>query len=152
MKGYSFNLDYLMNIFSDISLYFFFNFDEYIIFFAILVLLISAISFSRKIINLEKIQFNDIDDITSYSRLIDDELGVLRKQQDELNQVITGSKNKASSGNLTDEKLFNSTPYSQAVQLARRGYARQDIISLCSLTDSEAELILALHSKSTEAA
>ncbi len=153
MEVYSVTLEYFINLFSSISMHVISNYEISILLLSMLVILISAFVFNRKIIKLEKTQFNDIDDITSYSRLIDDELGILRKQQDELNQVINSSEVKITSnaGSAKEGKLFTNTPYSQAVQLARRGYAREDIISLCSLTDSEAELILALHSN-TEAA
>jgi hypothetical protein len=121
--------------------------------FVMAILLISILILNRKILKLEKTQFNDIDDITSFNRLIDEELGTLKKEQNDLNQVIKSSEHKLESDSEPNNegKLFNNAPYTQAVQLARRGYAREDIISLCSLTESEAELILTLHSNSKAA-
>ncbi|MGH1536693.1 MAG: DUF2802 domain-containing protein [Gammaproteobacteria bacterium] len=148
MNIYSLNYSYIMNIFNDVVFYFGSNLEKSSLLFAMLVTLTSILIISRKIINLEKVQFNDIDDITSFNRLIDDELGMLKKEHNELNDAIKNSEKniKSDVGSENDSKLFNNAPYTQAVQLARRGYAREDIISLCSLTESEAELILALHS------
>ncbi len=153
MEAYNLIFDNLKNIASDISILFTSNYEQSIIFFAMLIVLIAIFSLSRKILKIENIQFNDIDDITSYSRLIDEEIGTLKKQQDEFTKNIHNSEvNVESSRESNNEgKLFNNAPYSQAVQLARRGYAREDIISLCSLTESEAELILALHSNTKAA-
>ena len=153
MEIYSINFEYLLSLFNDIWIYFVTDFTQKTMFFSILVLLASMLSISRKVHKLEKKQDNDIDDITSYSRLIDDEIGVLRFQQDKLHKEIKNSKlpveSKSEIG--SEGKLFHDAPYTQAVQLAKRGYAREDIISLCSLTDSEAELILTLHSNSKAA-
>ncbi len=153
MEAYNLNFEYFVNIISELSLLFTSNYEQSILFFSMLVVLIAIYSLSRKILKLENIQFNDIDDITSYSRLIDEELGALKNQQDEFNKNIHTSEIKVESAYETNNegKLFNNAPYSQAVQLARRGYAREDIISLCSLTESEAELILALHSNTKAA-
>lgn len=126
------------------------NYYEQMIFlYSILLCLIGMLLISKKLSNIEKIQFNDIDDITSYNRLIDEELGILRKGQDDLSQELKRPTKKID--NTGQNKLFENAPYTQAVQLAKRGYAREDIISLCSLTESEVELILALHSSSKAA-
>ncbi len=125
------------------------NYEQSIILYSILLSLVAIYIINKKISRIEKIQFNDIDDITSYSRLIDEEIGTLKQGQDELTQVLKMPDKKMDSNN--QSKLFDNAPYSQAVQLARRGYAREDIISLCSLTESEVELILALHSNSKAA-
>ncbi len=148
MDIYNLTYSYAAHLLSDIALYFSSNLEQSSLLFALLVTLASMLIISRKVINLEKTQFKDIDDITSFNRLIDDELGMLKKEHNDLNNVIKNSKFKSNldDGSESDSKLFNNAPYSQAVQLARRGYAREDIISLCSLTESEAELILALHS------
>ena len=153
MEIYNFDFGYILNLSNDIWFYFVSNFVQTIMFFSLLVLLVSTLFMNRKMHKLEKIQISDIDDITGYSRLIDDEIGVLKFQQDELNREIKNSKFPQKSRNETssEEKLFHNAPYSQAVQLAKRGYAREDIISLCSLTESEAELILTLHSNSKAA-
>ena len=153
MEIYNFDFGYILNLSNDIWFYFVSNFVQTIMFFSLLVLLVSTLFMNRKMHKLENIQISDIDDITGYSRLIDDEIGVLKFQQDELNREIKNSKFPQKSRNETssDEKLFHNAPYSQAVQLAKRGYAREDIISLCSLTESEAELILTLHSNSKAA-
>ena len=153
MEIYNFDFGYILNLSNDIWFYFVSNFVQTIMFFSLIVLLVSTLFMNRKMHKLENIQISDIDDITGYSRLIDDEIGVLKFQQDELNREIKNSKFPQKSRNETssDEKLFHNAPYSQAVQLAKRGYAREDIISLCSLTESEAELILTLHSNSKAA-
>lgn len=148
MEIYSLNYDFFKNLINNVLLQLNYSLEQFSLSFSILVILSSILVLTRKIMKLEKTQFNDIDDITSFNRLIDDELGLLKKEHNELNEVIKSSehttKQSIDSGN--DNKLFNNAPYTQAVQLARRGYAREDIISLCSLTESEAELILALHS------
>jgi len=78
---------------------------------------------------------------------------MLKQGQNELNKVLNDPEKNTGVERVSnsDGKLFTNAPYTQAVQLARRGYARDDIISLCSLTESEAELILALHSNSKAA-
>jgi mevalonate kinase len=121
--------------------------------FSLLIALVSILSISRKIRHIEKTQIHDIDDVIGFNNLINEELGMMKAKQDELIKLINSSKHKISksTGAGSEGKLFNNAPYSQAVQLARRGYAREDIISLCSLTESEAELILALHSNSKAA-
>ena len=153
MEIYSLNYSYIKNLLSDAAMYFSSNVEQPAMMFVMAILLISILILNRKILKLEKTQFKDIDDITSFNRLIDEELGTLKKEQNDLNQVIKSSEHKLESdsepGN--EGKLFNNAPYTQAVQLAQRGYAREDIISLCSLTESEAELILALHSNSKAA-
>ena len=153
MKFYSLSYDYFNNFLNESILLISDNFEQPILLLSAFVMLISVLLLSRKVRILEKAQLNDIDDITSYNCLINEELGILKKEQDEFNQVIKNSENNAQSiGESSNEgKLFNNAPYTQAVQLARRGYAREDIISLCSLTESEAELILALHSNSKAA-
>lgn len=153
MKIYSLNYEYIKNILNNTVLNFNISLEQITILFALLTILVSTLVLSKKVLKIEKIQFNDIDDITGFNRLIDDELGILKREQDEFNQVIKSLKHKyKSEGETSSEgKLFNNAPYTQAVQLARRGYAREDIISLCSLTESEAELILTLHSNSKAA-
>ncbi len=153
MEIYSLNYNFIKNLLSDAAMYFSSNVEQPAMMFVMAILLISILILNRKILKLEKTQFKDIDDITSFNRLIDEELGTLKKEQNDLNQVIKSSKHKLESDSEPDNegKLFNNAPYTQAVQLARRGYAREDIISLCSLTESEAELILALHSNSKAA-
>jgi len=153
MERYSLNYDYIKDVTNNAASYFGSNFEQFALSFSMFVVLVSILVLSRKMLKLEKTQFNDIDDITGFNRLIDEELGMLKKEQNEINQVIKNSEHKVSSdGESSSEgKLFNNAPYTQAVQLARRGYARDDIISLCSLTESEAELILALHSNSKAA-
>jgi len=148
MEIYSLNYDYFKSMLDTIMLQLNINIESISLMFSTLVILTALLVLSRKVKKLEKTQFNDIDDITSFNRLIDDELGMLKKEHHELNEVIKSSEYKevVQQEPTNDNKLFNNAPYTQAVQLARRGYAREDIISLCSLTESEAELILALHS------
>lgn len=98
---------------------------------------------NRKLKQLTFVQLQELDDVTSFNRLIDDEIGILRKEQEEITQAVLENGNQNPPG---DSKLFNEAPYTQAIQLAKRGYERKEIISLCSLTESEADLILALHS------
>lgn len=47
------------------------------------------------------------------------------------------------------ESVEMETPYSVAILLAKKGCERGEIIRECGLTDSEADLILALHTEST---
>lgn len=42
------------------------------------------------------------------------------------------------------------TPYSVAILLAKRGCERDEIIKECGLTESEADLILALHNRAAD--
>lgn len=153
MEIYSFNYDYIKNIFDEIALAIGASYEQSALLFSMFVMLVSILLVSRKIIKLENIQLNEIDDITGFNRLIDEELGMLKLGQNELNKVLNDTEKKivTEESSNSDGKLFNNAPYTQAVQLARRGYAREDIISLCSLTESEAELILALHSNAKAA-
>lgn len=153
MEIYSFNYDYIKNLLDEMVLVFTMSYEQSALLFSIFVMLVAMFVVSRKVILLENKQSTDIDDITGFNRLIDEELGMLKLGQNELNKVLdtTEHNNLKEESSSSDSKLFNNAPYTQAVQLARRGYARQDIISLCSLTESEAELILALHSNSKAA-
>lgn len=153
MEIYSLFYDYIKALTNNTISYFSSNLEQSTLSFSMFVVLVSILVLSRKMLKLEKTQFNDIDDITGFNRLIDEELGILKKEHNEINQVLRNSENQivSDSESKSEGKLFNNAPYSQAVQLARRGYARDDIISLCSLTESEAELILALHSNSKAA-
>ncbi|MFK7815346.1 MAG: DUF2802 domain-containing protein [Gammaproteobacteria bacterium] len=153
MEIYSFNYDSITSLLNEIGLAFGASYEQSVLLFSVLVMLVSTFIVSRKVIKLEKTQFNEIDDITGFNRLIDEELGMLKLGQNELNKALNSVEKKSvtDEASSNDGKLFNNAPYTQAVQLARRGYAREDIISLCSLTESEAELILALHSNSKAA-
>lgn len=153
MEIYSLNLSYINNYIYELVMQLSSNYKQSILMFSLLVALVSIISLSRKIRKIEKTQINDIDDVIGFNHLINEEIGLIKAQQDELNKYINSAEHKISSSTHTESegKLFNNAPYSQAVQLARRGYAREDIISLCSLTESEAELILALHSNTKAA-
>lgn len=153
MEIYSFNYDSIMSLFSEIGLALIASYEQSVLLFSMLVTLVSIFIVSRKIIKLEKTQFTEIDDITGFNRLIDEELGMLKLGQNEINKALSNVEKNSVTEEVSssDGKLFSNAPYTQAVQLARRGYAREDIISLCSLTESEAELILALHSNSKAA-
>ncbi len=153
MEIYSFNYDSIMNLFSELGLALIASYEQSVLLFSMLVTLVSIFIVSRKIIKLEKTQFTEIDDITGFNRLIDEELGMLKLGQNEINKALSNVEKNSVTEEVSssDGKLFSNAPYTQAVQLARRGYAREDIISLCSLTESEAELILALHSNSKAA-
>jgi hypothetical protein len=153
MEINSFNYNYIKSIFDEMTLVVGASYEQSIFLFSMLIVLVSMYVLSRKIIRLEKTQVNEIDDITGFNRLIDEELGMLKQGQNELNKVLenTGNHGISEKPSSDEGKLFNNAPYTQAVQLARRGYAREDIISLCSLTESEAELILALHSNTKAA-
>ena len=149
MEIYSLKFSEIYKGINELLLYLGSNYNQAIILYSLLLSLVGILIINKKVSNIEKIQFHDIDDITSYSRLIDEELGILKKGQDELSQVLNMPDKKID--NTDQGKLFENAPYTQAVQLAKRGYAREDIISLCSLTESEVELILALHSNSKAA-
>ena len=47
----------------------------------------------------------------------------------------------------TSSVIDAETPYSVAILLAKKGCSRPDIIRECGLTESEADLILALHNR-----
>ncbi len=112
------------------------------------VFLCIVIQLNQKIKKIERVQVKDIDDITGFNRLISDEIGLIKNECSELSSVINGSN---SINKPIEDKLFNNAPYSQAVHLAQRGYTREEMISLCSLTESEADLILAIHANSKAA-
>ena len=149
MEIYNLVFEYIYNAYENVISSLNYNYEHAVIMYSILSCLIGILYLNKRFMRLEKIQFNDIDDITSYNRLIDEEIGMLKQGQDNLSQELTRPNKKIE--NSSQNKLFENAPYTQAVQLAKRGYARDDIISLCSLTESEVELILALHS-STKAA
>ena len=48
---------------------------------------------------------------------------------------------------LRTENKEHETPYSTAILLAKKGCQRAELISECGLTESEADLIMALHNK-----
>ena len=71
-----------------------------------------------------------------------------------MRQHILDLENKISNMNakveLQPEVKDHETPYSVAILLAKRGCERQEIIKECGLTESEADLILALHNRAHE--
>ena len=71
-----------------------------------------------------------------------------------MKQHILELENKISSMNakveLQPEVKDVETPYSVAILLAKRGCERDEIIKECGLTESEADLILALHNRADE--
>ena len=71
-----------------------------------------------------------------------------------MKQHILELENKISSMNakveLQPEVKDVETPYSVAILLAKRGCERDEIIKECGLTESEADLILALHNRATD--
>ena len=144
MEIYNLVFEYIYNAYENVISSLNYNYEHAVIMYSILSCLIGILYLNKRFMRLEKIQFNDIDDITSYNRLIDEEIGMLKQGHDNLSQELTRPNKKIE--NSSQNKLFENAPYTQAVQLAKRGYARDDIISLCSLTESEVELILALHS------
>ncbi len=81
MEIYSLNYNYIKNFLNDAVSYFNSNIEQSALVFAIAIMLISILILNRKILKLEKTQFNEIDDITSFNRLIDEELGTLKKEQ-----------------------------------------------------------------------
>ena len=50
---------------------------------------------NKKIKNIENSQKCDIDDVTSFNRLIDDEIGILKKEQEEISQAILDNDNQS---------------------------------------------------------
>ena len=71
-----------------------------------------------------------------------------------MKQHILELENKISSMNakveLQPEVKDIESPYSVAILLAKRGCGREEIIMECGLTESEADLILALHNRAPE--
>ena len=71
-----------------------------------------------------------------------------------MKQHILELENKISQMNakveMQPEAKDIETPYSVAILLAKRGCGREEIIKECGLTESEADLILALHNKAPD--
>ena len=71
-----------------------------------------------------------------------------------MKQHILELENKISNMNakveLQPEAKDVETPYSVAILLAKRGCERNEIIKECGLTESEADLILALHNRTVD--
>ena len=71
-----------------------------------------------------------------------------------MKQHILELENKISNMNakveLQPEAKDVETPYSVAILLAKRGCERDEIIKECGLTESEADLILALHNRAAD--
>ena len=71
-----------------------------------------------------------------------------------MKQHILELENKISQMNakveMQPEAKDIETPYSVAILLAKRGCEREEIIKECGLTESEADLILALHNKAPD--
>ena len=148
MDLYNTSYDYFMSLIHETGVLFSVNIHYPSLSMFMFGILGAILLLNRKVKRLEKAQLNDIDDVTSFNRLINEEIGTLRKEHDEINQVLKKTEKKTETEN---GKLFNNAPYTQAVHLAQRGYARDEIISLCSLTESEAELIFALHANNKAA-
>lgn len=71
-----------------------------------------------------------------------------------MKQHILELENKISNMNakveLQPEVKDVESPYSVAILLAKRGCGKDEIITECGLTESEADLILALHNRAPE--
>ena len=142
MKLDNISIEHIFELIHEISILLNFSYGKIPQILFVLGILGAVIFLNRKIKMLEVVQINDIDDITSFNRLIDDELGILKEEHDKKNK---GNNKSKKVHEISQEKPFTNAPYTQAIYLAQRGYARDEIISLCSLTESEADLILALH-------
>lgn len=148
MELYNHIYEYILGILQENIVLSYLNYNHVPQVLFVLSMLGAIIFLNAKVKKLEKIQLSDIDDVTSFNRLIDDEIGRLKEAHEKQTQDVHVND---ISNNASQEKLFTNAPYSQAIHLARRGYARDEIISLCSLTESEAELILALHTNTKAA-
>ncbi len=148
MELYNFSYEYFLSFIKELFVILQINYEKLPLVFFCFGILVAILLINKRINKLEKIQINDINDVTSFNRLIDDEIGILNERYDRQKGLFNKSKGN---DEIKHEKLFNNAPYTQAVHLAQRGYTRDDIISLCTLTESEAELILALHANSKAA-
>ena len=148
MELYNHIYEYILGILQENIVLSYLNYNHVSQVLFVLGMLGAIIFLNAKVKKLEKIQLSDIDDVTSFNRLIDDEIGQLKEAHEKQTQDVHVND---ISNNASQEKLFTNAPYSQAIHLAQRGYARDEIISLCSLTESEAELILALHTNTKAA-
>lgn len=148
MELYNYSYDYFVNLAQELFVLFQINYENIPQILFAIGILSAVLLLNRKLKKLARVQINDIDDVTSFNRLIDDEIGMLKNEYEKQNRIKQNNDEKTEVNN---ERIINNAPYSQAVNLAKRGYARDEIISLCSLTESEAELILTLHTNAKAA-
>ena len=73
-----------------------------------------------------------------------DQCQLMKQHIQELESKIANMNAKVE---LRPEAKDLETPYSVAIMLAKKGCSRSEIIGDCGLTESEADLILALHNR-----
>lgn len=87
-----------------------------------------------------------LDGMQADHAIMSDQYQLLKKHIFQLEKKLADINNIPKANH---DKKEMETPYSVAILLAKKGCERNDIIRECGLTDSEADLILALHTSST---
>lgn len=87
-----------------------------------------------------------LDGMQADYAILTDQYQLIKNHVFELEKKIS-EINESSAAKGENREL--ETPYSVAILLAKKGCERNEIIKECGLTDSEADLILALHTNST---
>ncbi len=92
---------------------------------------------------------NQIDGLKSDYAMALDQCQMMKQHIQELESKID---HMHATMDLRPETVEPEMPYSTAIVLAKRGCHKDEIKEACGLTDSEVELILTLHNKSTQQA
>lgn len=87
-----------------------------------------------------------LDGMQADNAIMSDQYQLLKKHVFQLEKRLS-EINSTSDASKKNKEM--ETPYSIAILLAKKGCERNEIIKECGLTDSEADLILALHTSST---
>lgn len=87
-----------------------------------------------------------LDGVQADHAIMSDQYQLLKKHVFDLEKKLSEINKESDTAEKTKEI---ETPYSVAILLAKKGCERHEIIKECGLTDSEADLILALHTSST---
>ncbi len=90
---------------------------------------------------------NQIDGLKSDYAIALDQCQLMKQHIQDLEFKID---NMSASIDLRSDSVEQEMPYSTAIILAKRGCSKEEIREACGLTDSEADLILALHNKPSD--
>lgn len=90
---------------------------------------------------------NQIDGLKSDYAMALDQCQLMKQHIQDLEFKID---NMNASIDLRSDSVEQEMPYSTAIILAKRGCNKEEIREACGLTDSEADLILALHNKPSD--
>ena len=90
---------------------------------------------------------NQLDGLKSDYAMALDQCQLMKQHIQELESKIDHMN---ATMDLRPETIEPEMPYSTAIVLAKRGCDKEEIKDACGLTDSEADLILTLHNKSSE--